>query len=116
MANSINKTDLIVGPKILIINLNRGKGIQFNVKLDFTEFLNLYNFIYFKESPFKYKLIGVVTNFGPSGESEHFIAFCRSFVNDQWYKYNDAIVTQSSFLEARDTGIPYILFYQVEEK
>ena len=43
MANSINKTDLIVGPEILIINLNRGKGIQFNIKLDFTEFLNLYS-------------------------------------------------------------------------
>ena len=37
-------------------------------------------------------------------------------IYDQWYKYNDAIVSPSSFLEARDTGVPYILFYQVEEK
>ena len=116
MANSINSTTLIVGPKILIINLNRGKGIQFNIKLDFTEFLNLHNFIHFKEIPFKYKLIGVVTRLGPSGDSGHFIAFCRSFVKDQWYKYNDAIVSPSSFFEARDTGVPYILFYQAEEK
>jgi ubiquitin carboxyl-terminal hydrolase 8 len=116
MANSANNTTLIIGPKILVINLNRGKGIQYNIKLDFTETLNIHDFIYFKDSPFKYKLIGVVTHFGPSGDSGHFIAFCRSFVNDQWYKYNDAMVTSSSFIEARDTGIPYILFYQFEEK
>ena len=116
MANSVNSTNLIIGPKILVINLNRGKGIQFNIKLDFTEFLNIYEFIFFKETPCKYKLIGVVTHFGPSGDSGHFIAFCRSFVNDQWYRYNDAMVTTSSFIDARDTGVPYILFYQAEEK
>ena len=115
MANSANNTTLIVGPKILIINLNRGKGLQFNIKLDFTEFINIYDFIYFKNTPHKYRLIGVVTHFGPSGESGHFIAFCRSFVDKKWYRYNDAIVTPSSFKDARDVGVPYILFYQAED-
>jgi ubiquitin C-terminal hydrolase len=115
MANSANNTTLIVGPKILIINLNRGKGLQFNIKLDFTETINIYDFIYFKNTPYKYRLIGVVTHFGPSGESGHFIAFCRSFVDKKWYRYNDAIVTPSSFKDARDVGVPYILFYQAED-
>ena len=114
MANSINTSTLIVGPKVLIINLNRGKGLQFDIKLDFTEYLNILNFIYFKETPTNYKLIGVVTHFGPSGDSGHFIAFCKSFVDNKWYKYNDAIVSPSSFKEARDTGVPYILFYSAE--
>ena len=115
MANSVNNTTLIVGPKILIINLNRGKGLQFDIKLDFTEFINLYDFIYYKNTPYKYRLIGVVTHFGPSGESGHFIAFCRSFVDKKWYRYNDAIVTPSSFQDARDVGVPYILFYSAED-
>jgi len=111
MANSENNTTLIVGPKILVINLNRGKGLQFNIKIDFDEFINLYDFIYYKNTNFRYKLIGVVTHFGPSSDSGHFIAFCKSFVDFKWYKYNDAMVSPSSFNEAKTTGVPYILFY-----
>ena len=43
--------------------------------------------------------------------SGRFIAFCKSFVDGKWYKYNDAIVSPSSFNEAKNTGVPYILFY-----
>ena len=111
MANSINKSKIIIGPNVLVINLNRGKGLQFDVKLSFGEYLNIRNFIYYKESPYYYELIGIVTHFGPSSMGGHFIAFCKSFVNHKWYKYNDAIVTDSSFNEARSTGVPYILFY-----
>ena len=106
------KTELIIGPNILVINLNRGKGLEFNVKIDFDEYLDIKNFIYYKEaSPSFYELIGIVTHFGPSSMSEHFIAFCKSFVDNQWYKYNDTQVNLSSFQEARSTGVPYILFY-----
>ena len=114
MANSENNTTLIVGPKVLVINLNRGKGLQFNIKIDFDEYINIYDFIYFKTTNFRYKLIGVVTHFGPSSDSGHFIAFCKSFVDFKWYKYNDAMVTPSSFNEAKTTGVPYILFYSAE--
>ena len=110
-SNSVNNTALIVGPKVLILNLNRGKGIQFNVKLNFDEYIDINEFIYFKNTPNKYKLIGVVTNFGPSSISGHFIAFCKSFIDGNWYKYNDSIVSLSNFQEAKTTGIPYILFY-----
>ena len=114
MANSENNTTLIVGPKVLVINLNRGKGLQFNIKIDFDEYINLYDFIYYKSTYFRYKLIGVVTHFGPSSDSGHFIAFCKSFVDSKWYKYNDAMVSPSSFNEAKTTGVPYILFYSAE--
>ena len=114
MSTSENNTTLIVGPQVLIINLNRGKGLQFNIKILFDEYLDISDFIYYKQGNVKYKLIGVVTHFGPSGESGHFIAFCKSFVDNNWYKYNDAIVTLSSFYEVQKTGVPYILFYEAE--
>ena len=114
MSTSENNTTLIVGPQVLIINLNRGKGLQFNIKILFDEYLDISDFIYYKQGNVKYKLIGVVTHFGPSSESGHFIAFCKSFVDGNWYKYNDAIVNSSSFKEAQNTGVPYILFYEAE--
>ena len=112
MSNSNNKTEIIIGPNVLVINLNRGKGLEFNVKINFSEYLDIKNFIDYKEaSPTFYELIGIVTHFGPSSMSGHFIAFCKSFVDNQWYKYNDTQVNHSSFQEARSTGVPYILFY-----
>jgi ubiquitin C-terminal hydrolase len=112
MSNCVNKTELIIGPNILVINLNRGKGLEFNVKINFEEYLDIKNFIYYKEaSPSFYELIGIVTHFGPSSMSGHFIAFCKSFIDNQWYKYNDTQVNISSFQEAKSTGVPYILFY-----
>ena len=90
MSTSENNTTLIVGPKLLILNLNRGKGLQFNVSISFDEYINISDFIYYNNTNVNYRLIGVVTHFGPSGESGHFIAFCKSFVDGNWYRYNDA--------------------------
>ena len=111
MTNSINKVKLIICPNILVINLNRGKGLQFDVKLYFEEYLNIKNYVYYAKSPSFYELIGIVTHFGPSSMSGHFIAFCKSYFDNKWYKYNDSTVTESSFEAARNTGVPYILFY-----
>ena len=114
MSDSINYSQLITSPYNLIINLNRGKGLQFNIKINFEEYLDINNFLHLKDKkdiPTFYELIGIVTHFGPSSMSGHFIAFCKSFVDGKWYKYNDAIVSTSSFNEVKNTGVPYILFY-----
>ena len=66
--------------------------------------------------PSEYKLFGIVTYFGPSSMAGHFIAFCKSFVDGNWYKCNDSMVTPSSFHEAKNTGVPYILFYSGTKK
>jgi ubiquitin C-terminal hydrolase len=113
MSNSINKSKIIIGPNVLVINLNRGKGLQFDVKLTFGENLNIRDYIYYKESPYYYELIGIVTHFGQSNMGGHFISFCKSFVDKNWYKYNDAIVTISSFQEAR---LAFPIFYFIQEK
>ena len=112
MVDNVNITKLLYGPKILIINLNRGKGLEFNVKINFPEYIDITNYVYYKDNmPTFYELIGIVTHFGPSSMGGHFIAFCKSFGDQKWYKYNDAMVDPSSFEEAKNTGVPYILFY-----
>ena len=108
------KTNLYTGPEILILILNRGKGIEFDVKIYFTEELNLSKFIENKESGYMYNLIGVITHLGESSMSGHFIAYCKDPINGKWYKYNDAIVDEVKDFkkEVIDFAMPYLLFYQ----
>ena len=111
MANAVSQTKIIISPNVLIINLNRGRGLLYNIKIIFEEFLKLRNYIYYDESPHYYELIGVVSHLGGSDMSGHFIAFCKNSENLKWYKYNDSIVTESSFQEVISFGVPYVLFY-----
>ena len=108
---------LVTGPEILILLLNRGKGIEFNVKIYFYEFLDLSNYIEYKQYGCYYELIGVITHIGESNMSGHFIAYCRDPISGLWNKYNDAIVTPVNNFqkEVIDFGMPYILFYQKVE-
>jgi ubiquitin C-terminal hydrolase len=112
--NSSYYTNIYSGPNILIIVLNRGKGKEFDVKLNFVEDLNLMNYIVRNDLGYMYKLIGVVTHIGESGAGGHFIAYCRSPIDSNWYKYNDEIVTKVTNFkkEIIDYAMPYILFYR----
>ena len=80
MANSINISKVIIAPNILIIKLNRGKRLQFDAKLAFGEYIDIRNFIYYKDSSSYYELKGILTNLGPSSMDGHFIASCKNFV------------------------------------
>ena len=108
---------LCTGPEILILLLNRGKGIEFNVKMIFDENLNLYNYIDLKQTGFNYKLIGVITHIGESSMNGHFIAYCKDLLNEKWFKYNDALVTEVKdfYKEVINFAMPYLLFYQKTE-
>ena len=111
MANAIYQTQIIICSNVLIINLNRGKGLMNDIKIIFEEYLELKNYIYYDQSPHYYEHIGVVSHLGGSDMSGHFIAFCKNSENLKWYKYNDAIVTESSFQEVISFVVPYVLFY-----
>ena len=105
----------MTGPEVLILLLNRGNGIEFNVKIEFYEELNLYNYIEYKNTGFNYRLIGVISHLGESGMGGHFIAYCRDpLIINKWYKYNDAIVDEVKDFkkEIIDFAMPYLLFYQ----
>ena len=108
------RTRLITGPEIFILLLNRGKGKQFDVKLNFVEYLDLKNYIEYYQTGYYYKLIGVITHIGGNGMDGHFIAYCRDPLTDKWHKFNDAIVTEVTNFQKQviDFAMPYLLFYQ----
>ena len=104
----ISFSKYLFAPKVLIINLNRGKGIQFNVKFNFEEYIDIKNYVYGKDSPHNYELIAVICHYGESGTGGHFIAFCKHFVINEykWYKFNDSFVTECNFNEVQTSGMP----------
>ena len=113
-SSAITQNKIIISPKTLIINLNRGKGLQFNVGIKFEEYLNLKKYIFKnEESPYYYELVGVISHLGTNDMGGHFIAYCKNSYDCQWYKYNDAQVTKSSFQELCQIGLPYVLYYSI---
>ena len=79
------------------------------------EDLDLSNYIEYKNTGFKYKLIGMITNNG-IGMVKHFIAYCKDPIYQTWNKYDDDIVSEvkkEDFQkEVYNFDIPYLLFYQ----
>ena len=115
--DSLYTTKIYASPNILILILNRGKDNIYNVKLDFSETIDISDFVIAKEKPrIIYNLYGVITHIGQSGPSAHFVASCKSPVDGNWYRYNDSFVNPININNVRkdiiDYGTPYILFYQ----
>ena len=108
-------TKVYSSPYYLILILNRGKGNIYNVKLHFQEIIDIGKYVPMKQNPnLFYKLYAIVTHLGPSSMSGHFIAFCRSPIDNNWYKYNDSQVNLigSFYNDVHEFGCPYILFYE----
>ena len=112
--NSVYTSKIYVSPNYLIIILNRGKGNVFQVKLDFTLQIDITDFVEFKNERTIYDLYGVITHIGQSGPNAHFVASCKSPIDNKWYRYNDAMVTPINNMQTEvfDFGVPYILFYE----
>ena len=101
-------------PNVLILILNRGKNNIYNVKINFKEEINISQFVQMKNSTQVYELYGVITHLGESGPNAHFVASCKSPIDNNWYRYNDAMVNPifNFMKEIHEFGKPYILFYQ----
>jgi ubiquitin C-terminal hydrolase len=108
------QTKLYNAPEVLILILNRGQGIQFKIKLEFYLQINLINYLENQNQGYIYDLIGVVTHMGDSSASGHFIASCKSYKNNNWYQYNDDIVSPITDFNSQvlNYAMPYILFYK----
>ena len=104
-------TLLYTTPNYLILNLNRGKNAVYECKVNFPNILNLCNYVVNKTNTV-YQLQSVISHIGPSSMSGHFIAYCRHPKNNEWYKYNDSIVTKCTTQKEYLNGMPYILFYK----
>ena len=112
--NSVYTSQIYISPNNLIIILNRGKDNIYNVKLDFTLQIDITEFVSLKTERTIYDLYGVITHIGKSGPNAHFVASCKSPIDGNWYRYNDALVSLITNIQSEviDFGIPYILFYQ----
>ena len=102
-------------PNNLILILNRGKNNMYNIKLYFNETIDITQYVVINDgNKWIYNLYGVITHIGESGPNAHFVASCKSPIDNKWYKYNDAIVNPINNVqnEIINFGTPYILFYK----
>ena len=108
------RTKLYNVPEVLIIILNRGYHNQLKAKLKFDFQLNLMNYLENPNSGYLYELIGLITHLGKSELDHHFIATCKSPVDNIWYQYNDDLVSPVTDTNEQifDFGTPYILFFK----
>ena len=112
--DSYYTSKIYICPTVLILILNRGKGNIYNIKLFFDEIIDITEFVLQKESTkIVYNLYGVITHIGQSGPNAHFVASCKSPIDNKWYRYNDSFVNpiENVQKEIIDFGTPYILFY-----
>jgi len=115
--DSVYTSKIFVPSNVLIMILNRGKGNIFKIKIDFSLQIDISDFVLQKDKKELYNLYGVITHIGESGPSAHFVAACRSPVDGNWYRYNDAIVTPINNFQndIYNFGTPYILFYEKQK-
>ena len=114
----IKSQNIIYSPSsILMIIFNRGQALQYKIKVDFPQQLDITNIVVNKVNQY-YDLRGVVKHFGDSSSSGHFIAYCRSAVpmfNNQWYCFNDnTVVEVNNWNDIVENGDTYILFYELK--
>ena len=112
---SFYTSNIFISPNILVLILNRGKNNIYDVKIDFSETIDITQFVLRKDKPqMIYNLYGIITHIGQSGPNAHFVASCKSPIDNKWYRYNDAMVSPINNLQKDviDFGTPYILFYQ----
>ena len=112
-AKLIYRKKLFTIPLYLIIIINREKGTESNIKLNFPETFNSKGMAI--NSNGNYILYGVVKHFRYNSSSGYFAAYCRSPVDNNWYYYNDEIVTpinNQEKAEIQNEGITHILFYR----
>ena len=116
--DSIYSSKIFSSPIILVLILNRGKDNKYNIKLNFFETIDITSFVLQRDKPnMIYNLYGVITHIGESGPNAHFVASCKSPIDNKWYRYNDAFVSPIINIEKEviEFGTPYILFYQKNE-
>ena len=104
---------LSFAPIIMIIFINRLKRVDLEMKFEFDEYLDIHQFIDFRNVGFSYKLIGVIVSLDEQGRDKHFIAFCRSPIDQKWYKYDDMKVTLvSDYNKEILKSNPSVLLYE----
>ena len=102
----------------LLINFDYGKNKKY-VPNDFIfgEIIILNEeFLAINTSKANYQLIAVSSHIGSSGNTGHYITFCKDTTGENsWYEYNDSSVRKCSFDSTKNYS-PYLLLYKKEVK
>ena len=117
-SNFIFSSKLYYGPNILILILNREKDNINKINLYIQENIDISNYILDKDmNNMIYNLYGVISYIGESGPSTYFVASCKSFIDNNWYRFKDTIVSQIYNIQKDviEYGTPYILFYKKQK-
>ena len=106
------RTLLYSAPNILILYLNRGKEGLYTCKVNFSQKLDLSNYLIYKKKSTDFKLFAVIAQYGYDPYGVHFVAFCKNRINHDWYLYNDDLVTKCGDPEKYQQVVPFFLFYK----
>ncbi|TIA71882.1 hypothetical protein E3P94_00216 [Wallemia ichthyophaga] len=100
-------------PQCLTVHLKRFSplGQKLNGSLAFDENLDIQKYMSKGQPSPKYKLYGVVSHYGGSARSGHYIAHVRA-PNGRWYEMNDDMVSPSK--PPFGSKNAYVLFYEKE--
>ena len=104
---------IIQPPSKLLINIDYGKDKKYQVsKLKFDEIIDITKYINFDfGTKIKYQISGICTHLGSSGNSGHYIAYCRHNQTGKWYNFNDSSCRECNKSEIYN-GSPYLLIYE----
>ena len=106
-------------PNVIFINFNYGKNITFkcHVKipelLDLSDYFKSHTYLKLQSSPKIFRCIGVIAHKGISGDSGHYIAYCKH--KSGWICYDDSKVIPCDFENTMDVGdeqLIYCVFYE----
>ena len=96
----------------MIINIDYGKDKKYKpIKVEFGAKIDLTNFTEEECKEKAYELIAISTHIGSSGNSGHYIAYCKNISNNKWYKFNDSMVNECNFAEVNSNS-PYLLIFK----
>lgn len=102
---------------VVIIHLKRfkhagEKGIKKENPIDFpvNELTFENNYYPDHKKTYKYNLYSIAYHSGDVN-SGHYIAFCKNFMNDKWYEYNDSSVKNIKNFDGNIINNGYIFFY-----
>ena len=99
-------------PPYLIINIDYGKDFKYKPKkVEIGAVIHLIDFTEEECEEKAYELIAISTHIGSSGNSGHYISYCKNISNNKWYKFNDSLVNECNFSEVNSNS-PYLLIFK----
>jgi len=100
-------------PPYLFINLDYGKNKKYiPKKIEFGEIIDITGFVDKDCKDITYQLIAVATHIGSSGNSGHYIAYCKDNKNKKdWHYFSDSYHTKCEFNDIKK-NTPYLLLFK----